>query len=294
MDTQTAPATSLPFGLGEPRSFGGLTVVPLYPEREPVVEYVGLDEAVAGGLAVTEVSDAGAVESLLVANPLGTAALLYEGEELVGAKQNRVLERSILVAAGSKLEIPAKCVERGRWGYSSPAFAPAPRAAHPELRLLSHVAGPAAQAHVWAEVDAKAARLEAFSVTHAAEAMHTAKGASLDEYLQALPRLDGQAGAIVGIAGELTCLDYVSRSEVFAGLYLKLLRGYALSAIERPLDTQLRRRDIGRFLGELELAKRAPRPAVGLGEEGVLTEYAVGSELVVEGETVALSAYPAR
>jgi hypothetical protein len=107
-----------------------------------------------------------------------------------------------------------------------------------------------------------------------------------------LPRLDGQAGAIVGIAGELVCLDFVSRSEVFAGLYLKLLRGYALSAIERPLDKPMRRRDLGRFLGELELAKRARRPAVGLGEEGVLTEYAVGSELVVEGEVVALSAFP--
>jgi len=73
---------------------------------------VGLDEAAAGGLTVTEVDESGSVESLLVANPLGTAALLYEGEELVGAKQNRVLERSILVAAGSTLEIPAKCVEQ--------------------------------------------------------------------------------------------------------------------------------------------------------------------------------------
>ena len=54
--------------------------------------------------------------------------------------------------------------------------------------------------------------------------MYAQRSASLDEYLQALPRLDGQAGVIVGIAGELVCLDYVSRSDVFAGLYLKLLR----------------------------------------------------------------------
>ena len=234
----------------------------------------------------------GSVESLLVVNPLGTAVLLYEGEELVGAKQNRVLERSILVGASSKLEIPAKCVEQGRWGYRSRRFAPAPRAAHPELRRIRHDLGHPSQQHVWEEIGAKSARLGTHSPTGAAEAMYVQQGASLDEYLQALPRLDGQAGAIVGIAGELVCLDFVSRSEVFAGLYLKLLRGYALSAIERPLDKPMRRRDLGRFLGELELAKRARRPAVGLGEEGVLTEYAVGSELVVEGEVVALSAFP--
>jgi hypothetical protein len=141
-------------------------------------------------------------------------------------------------------------------------------------------------------VSAKSARLGVHSETSAAEAMYIARGASLDEYLQALPRLDGQAGVLVGIAGELVCLDYVSRSDVFAGLYLKLLRGYALSAIERPVDRPLRRCDVGRFLGELELAKRDRRPAVGLGEEGSLTEYAVGSELVLDREVIALSAYP--
>jgi hypothetical protein len=124
--------------------------------------------------------------------------------------------------------------------------------------------------------------------------MYTRRSSSLEEYVQALPRRDGQSGVIVGIAGELVCLDYVSRSDVFAGLYLKLLRGYALSAIERPLEKPLRRRDLGRFLGELELAKRSRRPAAGLGEEGALTEYVVGSELSLDGEVVALSAYPAR
>jgi hypothetical protein len=292
MQTENTPTASLPFELGEARSFGGLTLIPLYAAAEPRFDYLGLDEAAAGGLTVTEVDEAGDVESLLVINPLGTAVLLNEGEELVGAKQNRVLERSILVPAQSKLEIPAKCVEAGRWGYRSRDFAPAPRAAYPELRRIRHDLGRPSQPHVWAEIDAKSARLGTHSPTRAAEEMFVRRADSLDQYLQALPRLDGQAGVLVGIAGELVCLDYVSRSEVFAGLYLKLLRGYALSAIERPVDKPLRRRDIGRFLGELELAKRHRRPAVGLGEEGVLTEYAVGSELTVDGEVVALSSFP--
>jgi hypothetical protein len=290
MKTTSASHTCLPFGLGEPRSFGSLTLVPLYPEAQPAADYVGLDEGLAGGLTVTEASDAGLVETLLVANPLATAVLLYEGEELVGAKQNRIVERSILVAPGAKLEIPVRCVEQGRWAYRSSAFAAAPRTAYPELRkaLRDHVD----QAHVWAEVSAKSVRLAAPSPTRAAEAMYHRHAATLEEYLQALPRLDGQSGAIVGIGGKLVCLDYVSRSEVFAGLYLKLLRGYALSAFECPAAKPLRRREIGRFLGELELAKRDRRAAVGLGEEGLLTEYAVGAELVLDGEVVALSAYP--
>ena len=202
MQTQTAPSASLPFELGEPRSFAGLTIVPLYPTASPHVDYVGLDEAAASGLTVTEVDEAGAVETLLVTNTLGTAVLLYEGEELIGAKQNRILERSILVAAGSKLEIPAKCVEQGRWAYRSQRFAPAPRAAHPELRRLS--ARPrrrrSRRSLGRGRREVGAAR-RALGRRAPPRRCTSSSGASLDEYLQALPRLDGQAGAIVGIAG---------------------------------------------------------------------------------------------
>src|SRR5438094_15452 len=95
MKTLTTPTLALPFELGEPRSFGGLTILPLYPQRSSV-EYIGLDEAVARGLEILEVDEHGVVEELHVKNPLDELVLLYEGEELVGAKQNRIVEWTIL------------------------------------------------------------------------------------------------------------------------------------------------------------------------------------------------------
>jgi hypothetical protein len=127
-----ASTNMLPFELGSPRSFSGLTLVPLFPSRPPVLEYLGLDEAAARGFRVSEIGDEGVVEWLLVENSLPEVVLLYDGEELVGAKQNRIVEQTILVGAGSSLKIPAKCVERGRWARRSQHFAPAPRAAYPE------------------------------------------------------------------------------------------------------------------------------------------------------------------
>ena len=52
---------------------------------------------------------------LVVENPLDERVLLYDGEELVGAKQNRILNVSVLVEAKSTLTIPVSCVEQGRW-----------------------------------------------------------------------------------------------------------------------------------------------------------------------------------
>ena len=72
-----------------------------------------------------------------------------------------------------------------------------------------------------------------------------------------------------GSPAPLVCFDYGSRSEVFAGLYLKLLRGYALLATEQPVGKPPRRRDAGCLLAKLELAKRERRPAAGPGEEAL-------------------------
>ena len=60
--------------------------------------------------------------NLLVTNQGDSRVLFLEGEELRGAKQNRVLNTSVLVAAHSKTPIPVSCVEQGRWRYRSRQF----------------------------------------------------------------------------------------------------------------------------------------------------------------------------
>ncbi len=99
-------------------------------------------------------------------NPTDANVLLYDGEELLGAKQNRILNVTVLVAARSTTPIPVSCVEEGRWSRRSASFASAPHAAHPELRrrkaqrlAAEPLARGVAQSEVWDEVRAKSARM---------------------------------------------------------------------------------------------------------------------------------------
>jgi hypothetical protein len=286
----TFTSTTSTFTVGEPAAFAGLALIPLYPTADPELEYIGLDEAIARGLAVTEISDVGVVSTLFVTNPLDVNVLIYEGEELVGAKQNRILDRPVLVQAHSKLPVPVTCVERGRWDYRSVAFAPAPRAAYPSLREARAAGG---QSAAWANVSAKAARLQAFSPTEAAEELYVSRASSLETYLAKLARREGQCGSIVCLGGRVVCLDFVSRSDVYAGLYAKLLRGYALDAIEHSTDAPVSTERIERLLSRLGRAPRTPGPQVGLGQMWQLASPRfTGSELWLGEGLVALTVFP--
>src|SRR3989454_6869721 len=103
-------------GVGEPLSHGALTVIPLLAPKEVEPDWLTLAEAGAA-VTITEVSADGEVPTLSLVNDTDRPVLLLDGEELIGAKQNRILNTTVLVAAHAALRIPLSCVEPGRWSY---------------------------------------------------------------------------------------------------------------------------------------------------------------------------------
>ncbi len=83
-----------------------LSVFPLFSTTSGKVDYRLSDAAMADeSLLVEEVSEGGSVPDLLVENKGDLRVLFLEGEELVGAKQNRILNTSVLVAAHTKISL---------------------------------------------------------------------------------------------------------------------------------------------------------------------------------------------
>ena len=210
--------------LGEPVAHRGVVLAPLFPRRSPAAEYVTLEDALPLGLRIDEVSESGSVPQLAVANPTDANVLLYDGEELVGAKQNRILNVTVLVAAKSTTPIPVSCVEEGRWSRRSAHFAAAAHTAHPDLRrrkaqtlAAEPMALGLAQSEVWDEVRAKSARLGVHSPTGAQADVFRSREHELRELERAFPLQPGQCGAVLALGDDL-CLDYVSRPDAFAPL----------------------------------------------------------------------------
>lgn len=120
--------------LEQPHSHRELCVLPLISTSECAAKYVLLDSAVSRGtLTITEVDEAGSVPYLTAVNKGPWPVLIFDGEELQGAKQNRICNATILVGVGKSM-LPVSCVEQGRWSRTSHAFSAGVYAAHPSLR----------------------------------------------------------------------------------------------------------------------------------------------------------------
>lgn len=64
--------------------------------------------------------------------------LILEGEELVGAKQNRIANISMLIGGDRELIISVSCVGRGRWSYRGSSFFSENRMFSPGMRRNAH------------------------------------------------------------------------------------------------------------------------------------------------------------
>ena len=85
--------------LGKATTFEGLSVFPLFADTLRMADYITLDEALEQKQArVLEVSEGGEVPNLLFDNFGDRKVLLVDGDELIGAWQNRVINLTILVA----------------------------------------------------------------------------------------------------------------------------------------------------------------------------------------------------
>jgi ARG and Rhodanese-Phosphatase-superfamily-associated Protein domain len=297
MTTQTIEPNEA-FQLGEPREHRGIVVTPLFPLRTPAADYLTLDEALPRGLAITEVSESGSVPELAVRNPLDERVLLYDGEELVGAKQNRILNVTVLVDAHSTLPIPVSCVEQGRWSHRSAAFSPAPHASNPELRRrkaeVLHqqpLTRGLAQGEVWDAVADKARRMRIDSPTGANADTFRSRLRDLEPLESAFPIEPGQSGAVLAL-GDTLCLDWVSRPDAFTQLWPKLRAGYLLDALEQLDGPVCHHARVAGFTDEVHDATRATQPSAGLGHDIRLRGPGViGSGLELDGELLQLSAF---
>jgi hypothetical protein len=268
--------------IGTPASFQNLTLFPLLrPCSTEAPDYLLLEDAIAQGLArVTELTADGSVPELRFENDSDQPVLLLDGEELIGAKQNRILNVTVVAPAKQTIVIPVSCVEAGRWNMAATDFktaghllysrARANRTADVSASMRAGGTRQSNQSAIWDDIAAKSSRMKAASPTGAMSAVYEKHAAPVEQYVNSFNCDPLQVGVIFAIPGSCIGVDLFDNPATLRRLFPKLVRSYALDALESapPREQAEDRSQVAtELLKEITAAPTFSQPAVGIGEE---------------------------
>jgi len=265
--------------ISEPVSHGLLHIFPLRGGTPEEGNLLLLEDGLrAGTLRVEELHGAGCAPGLRVVNEGDLRVLILEGDELIGAGQNRVANSSVLINAGSELTLPVSCVERGRWSYRSRAFSTATGSPHLTLRRLTtrsvHYSLRSGRDHrsdqrtVWRELDHIARHYRTALPARALRAprSHPERPDAFEKLARELP--EGTSGVVIAIGERLALLEVLAGPCTFARVFRQLLSGYAFESVglDRPYGTP-EVQEVRSFIQAAAETAHREQQAVGAGRD---------------------------
>ena len=295
--------------IGNAQFYKNLGVFPLVSDYALDLDYLTLDEALdQDAIDVVELDHYGSVPELKVVNKSDIMILILDGEELVGAKQNRIVNTTILVAGKDTVVIPVSCVEQGRWSYDSHKFSSQKRVMPSRMRagkseqvkFSLKVSGnfTADQSAIWNDISAQALRMDAGSPSGAMSEIYKKKDHSIKDYTGHFSLTGSQIGAVFAINGQVVGMDCFGKAATFEKVFEKLVESYALDAIDTPESKKgpkIDKDQAAKFLQSPAACNVEPHPSVGLGTDCRLDSKSItGFALAHNDRILHLSAFSRR
>ena len=254
---------------------------------------VTIDEILNAKNGTFHESETPDISEIQFSNDSDDPVLMLDGEEIIGAMQNRIITRSHMIEPHSTEHIPVVCVEEGRWeelggfktGYCS----------YPRLRavlLRSRYRKADVQKTVWKEITRKLTVTRTQSATSSMHDIYENLDDEVARYVEGFKSLNHGTIGFIGSAGDhiLGC-DLFHNTQTYQKFEQKLMRSYVLDAIEyrqrkgkRPETKQF----LNSIINALQKRTRKGQPHIHFKGTGFF-----GQTLLHDNTLVHISVFPA-
>ena len=284
-----------------------LSVVQLLTAQQNTVDYISGPKAIKEDLIqVNEVSESGSVNNLFVFNLSSKYVFFMDGDILMGAKQNRVLNTSVLLAPNSKITLPVSCVEQGSWSRMSANFMDSDYITPQTLRagksrtvsenLRARAEFDAGQGEVWKDVEDYQVILNCKSPTSSLTDVYDKEKENFESFIKNFSINNYANGLAIFSDKKLLNIDVFNRTDIYQEYFPKILRSTAmeishlkekennLEEVEAIYKTQS-------TFDLLEKIEHTKHPGVAAGEESRFdSEELTGFELKFKSDLIHLTA----
>jgi hypothetical protein len=291
--------------LGDPFAVHGLGIVPVFGETVSNIPAMDLLEHAlnAGTFKVTEVSEGGSVPFLRAKNSGSKPVLILDGEELVGGKQNRIVNTSIIILPGKVMDIPVSCMEAGRWNRQREDFASGEAMFRAKSRAVQkagvqmslHASGSfrGDQGEVWREVDESLIEFSVHSPTADFREGRERVSHRIEEFVERFRPLEKQIGGIFFSPTGVLGAEVLSTWELFAASLGKIIRSFAFEVLSASDFESVQPELATNWWTKVLEASLSKHPSPGAGEDlRVEANDLIGSGLVWNDALIHFSCFP--
>jgi len=290
-DTATIEKYLDKISVGNPIEYKNLKIFPITISTAlSFDDIVTLDEASDKGWIKIKESGEGEVNSVMVKNNGSEPVFMLTGEMITGAKQDRMLERDVLIPAHSGwIKLPVYCVEHGRWVSVSPEFKSGGLVVPNAVRQAAKITE--SQSEVWDKVAENQDQLGVASGTGTARDSYEDEEVreKLDDYSSNLNKIPKVSSATIGVVvttgNRIICFDLFASNGLLKKLWKKLVKSYAMDALAGE-KSSLVRDDIKEFLGIFEDARFVSTGTPGLGDLFSIESTVGKGSALVNGKTL--------
>ena len=290
--------------IGFPLTMQNLTMFPLEAEASEKEGYLDFTEQVnLGTVKVTEVDASGSVPTLFLENNNKEAVFVLDGEHLVGAKQDRIVNLSLLIPPRKKIEIPVSCVEQGRWSYTTEHFfsegkmhfnrGRRSRQRSVSESMAQRKSRSSNQSEVWNDISQKEILMGAHSRTSSMRDMYNSFDEILSLIKEGMRPSPNQVGSLFSINGRIIGFDLFTSTGTLRKHLEMLVESMAVDALEYRMKSPPPSKDeVKEFFKEFYALETLNYPALGLGEDvRAYSDRLTASALVHKDKAVHVSGF---
>lgn len=229
--------------LGDPFAVRGLGIIPILTDIAPEIPEIDLlEEALdANTFKITEVSEGGRVPILTAENSGSKPVLILDGEELVGGKQNRIVNTTIIVLPGMQTDIPVSCMEAGRWNKKREDFTAGEAVFRAKSRAVHKASVTSSlrregsyrsdQRAVWDEVDYSLTETNTPSATSDFRAGRAKVSHRIESLVKEIRVADHQIGALFLSKRGVLGLEFLATPGLFSRCLRKIVSSFAFEVL---------------------------------------------------------------
>jgi len=288
--------------IGRVQKHKNLAIYPLILHKHASLGCKPLDEAMQSEeVEVEEINEEGMVEELAVTNRSKNKVLILEGEQIVGLKQNRIFNVTVLVGEKSQVKVPVSCVEQGRWHRTRKSKAEAKSLASCELRatmgreytknMKYKRLSRSDQSKVWSKISDYEKKRNFRSPTKSYHDFETNQEAEKADYMKKFKRRKGQVGLLVFINNNFASLNAFHHPELEEKLHERVVSSCVTDALNYD-DMPGLKAEPSEVLNKIKQLGWEPYPSFGMGEQWrVESEQLSASALVYDNQPVHLSVH---